>query len=117
MLWGYKELRHVLTSPLLKSRIVKEVYPGANVTSDADLTEAIKGAAQSYHHPQGTCSLGKVLDGNFRVKGLRGLRVVDASAFPYPPNVHMQAQVYAVAHMAARQIRAADHKRAGWEGQ
>jgi choline dehydrogenase len=113
VLWGYKALRQVLHSPLMAPLIIQEVYPGANVTSDQDLIKAIQGGAQSYHHPMGTCALGTVLDANFRVKDLQGLRVVDASTFPTPPNCHIQAEVYAVAHMAARQILEADRSE-GW---
>ncbi|KAK4495753.1 hypothetical protein PRZ48_013021 [Zasmidium cellare] len=78
MLWGYKAMRRVLSSHWLKPLIVKEIYPGSNVTSDEGLMEAIRGGAQSYHHPMGTVALGTVLDQEFRVKGLQGLRVVDA---------------------------------------
>ncbi|KAF2167950.1 GMC oxidoreductase [Zasmidium cellare ATCC 36951] len=111
ILWGYKALRRVLASDWLKPLIVKEIYPGSNVTSDEGLMQAIRGGAQSYHHPMGTVALGKVLDQDFRVKGLKGLRVVDASVFPKPPNCHPQADVYAVSHLAARLIREAD----GWD--
>ena len=110
VLWGYKAVRRVLASDWLKPLIVKEIYPGSNVTSDEGLMEAIRGGAQSYHHPMGTVALGTVLDKEFRVKGLQGLRVVDASVFPSPPNCHLQADVYAVSHLAARLIREAD----GW---
>ena len=87
---------------------MKDVYPGPNVNTDEELWKAIIGGAQSYHHPNGTVALGKVIDANFRVKGVQGLRVVDSSVFPYPPNCHPQADVYALAHVAARQIREAD---------
>ena len=108
ILYGFKRLRDVLASPLLAPLIVREIYPGSNVTSDEDILATMAKGAQSYHHPTGSCALGTVLDAGFRVKGIRGLRVVDASVFPYPTNVHQQAQVYAVAHLAGRQIAAAD---------
>lgn len=108
VLWGYKKLREVINSAKLKDIVVKEIFPGAKATTDAELMEAIRGGAQSYHHPMGTVALGTVLDANFRVKGVQGLRVVDSSVFPNPPNAHPQADVYAVSHLAARQIIAAD---------
>ncbi|KAK3674134.1 hypothetical protein LTR78_005981 [Recurvomyces mirabilis] len=108
ILYGFKRMRDVLASPLLSDLIVREIYPGSHVISDEDIKASIPRGAQSYHHPTGSCALGTVLDSGFRVKGVQGLRVVDASVFPYPTNVHQQAQVYAVAHMAARQIAAAD---------
>lgn len=103
-LWGYKKLREVLQSEKLKSVIVDEVYPGSNIQSDAALWKAIQHGAQSYHHPTGTIALGTVLDRDFRVRGLQGLRVVDSSIFPSPPNCHPQADVYALARVAAKQI-------------
>ena len=108
VLWGYKKLREVLQSEKLKGVTVREIYPGSNATTDAELMTAIRNGAQSYHHPMGTVALGKVLDVDFRVRGLQGIRVVDSSVFPNPPNCHPQADVYAIAHVAARQIKAAD---------
>ena len=111
ILYGYKKLRAVLQSPLLADVIVGEVFPGANVTTDVELMEAIKRSAQTFHHPLGTVSMGKVLDSDFRIRGLDGIRVVDSSTFPYPPVCHLQADVYAVAHMVARAIMEEDYSR------
>ena len=114
VIWGYRKLREVVAAPQLSKIVLNEIYPGEQAQSDEDLWKAIQGGAQSYHHPMGTCALGTVLDGNWRVRGLEGLRVVDASVFPTPPNCHPQADVYAVAHLAARQIAEADEH---WYGQ
>lgn len=108
VLWGYRKLREVLASPQMGDIVEKEIYPGSQAQSDADLWKAIQGGAQSYHHPIGTCALGTVVGADWRVRGLQGLRVVDASVFPTPPNCHPQTDVYAVAHLAARQIAEAD---------
>lgn len=108
MLYGYKKLREVLHSSQLQHVIVKEIYPGPQARTDEQLWAAIQGGAQSYHHPMGTVALGTVLDTNFRVKGLQGLRVVDASLLPNPTNVHLQDAVYAVAKVAASLIVQAD---------
>ncbi|KAL1967374.1 hypothetical protein VTN77DRAFT_3158 [Rasamsonia byssochlamydoides] len=80
----------------------------ANVTSDEDVWAAIQGASYSFRHPLGTVAIGKALDSNWRLKGLKGIRVVDSSTFPSPPTCHPQADVYALAHRAAQDIRAAD---------
>lgn len=52
-------------------------------------------------HASGTCSMGRVVDTEFRVRGVRGLRVVDASVLPVPLSAHIQAPLYAMAEQAA----------------
>lgn len=103
--WGYKKLRSIMESPDFDGVVKREVYPGSNVTSDADVMDALKAGSKSFHHVLGSVSLGKVLDKHFRVKGLEGLRVADSSSFPYPPTCHTQSDTYAVAHRVARMIR------------
>ena len=51
ILHGYKRMREVFSSPQLAPILVRELYPGTNVTSDADLMHAIAGASLSFHHP------------------------------------------------------------------
>lgn len=108
MLHGYKELRRIMQHPSLAKVIKSEIYPGANVTSDADLWKAIQDTAQTFHHPLGTVAFGKVLDASWRIKGLQGIRVIDSSTLPTPPTCHIQASVYAVAHRAAQDIKRDD---------
>lgn len=100
-LYGYKHLLSMMRSDTMRSVIVNEIYPGSNVTSDADIKAALMKAARSFRHPAGTCSLGKVLDRSFKVKGTQNLRVVDSSAIPRLPTCHLQAPVYALAEFAA----------------
>ena len=108
IVWSYKKLRQILASDALKSVVVQEFYPGANVTTDEDIWAAIQQQAYSFHHPLGSVALGKALDSNWRLKGLKGIRVVDSSTFPSPPTCHPQADVYAIAHRAAKDIQGAD---------
>ncbi|MCO5583938.1 hypothetical protein L7F22_037856 [Adiantum nelumboides] len=56
-------------------------------------------------------SLGGVVDGRFRVHGIDGLRVVDASVVPYALSSHLAAEVYALAEVAADLIKH-DHRSA-----
>jgi choline dehydrogenase len=49
----------------------------------------------------GSCAMGKVVDTNLRVKGLKNLRIVDASVLPIAIGAHTQASVYALAEHAA----------------
>lgn len=108
ILYAYKQLRSILESHELSQYEVTEIFPGANVTTDEQIWEAIQQSASSFHHPLGTVALGTVLDSNWRIKGLKGIRVVDSSALPTPPTCHPQADVYAIAHRAAQDILAAD---------
>ncbi|KAK4553123.1 hypothetical protein LTR86_009850 [Recurvomyces mirabilis] len=106
ILYGYKQLRKVVSDRNITPVLVRELYPGANVTSDADLWTAISGGAVSFHHPMGTVALGTVVEGKtWRIKGLDGIRVIDSSTFPYPPTCHPMATVYAYAWHAAQLIK------------
>jgi len=98
MLWGYKKVREVSTSAIMAPLVVRELFPGPNVTTDEQLWTAIQDSAQTFHHPVGTAALGKVVDGDWRIVGLEGIRVADTSTFPYLPTCHLQASVYAYAH-------------------
>ncbi|CEL10586.1 hypothetical protein ASPCAL13703 [Aspergillus calidoustus] len=105
-----KFARAVAHTPELTAFNPVELVPGADVSSDTDLEAYIRGAAESLFHPSGSCSVGKlenggVVDTEFRVHGVRGLRVVDASVFPMLPAAHIQSSVYAVAEKAAEAIK------------
>lgn len=108
IMWTYKKLREIMRGDEFKDIIIKDILPGGNVTADKDVWAAIQQNTYSFRHPHGTAALGTVLDSNWRVKGLKGLRVVDSSAFPGPPTCHPQATVYALAHRAAKDIQKED---------
>lgn len=96
----------VLETEAGKSFILSEVPPPGfsalnSTSSDEELDRRVGALADSGSHPTGTCAMGKVLDSNLRVKGTKGLRVVDASIFPSHITAHNQAAVYAVAEKAA----------------
>jgi len=78
-----------------------EVYPGSNWADIADQRDFIRRAANSFHHPIGTCRIGPVVDGSLRVKGITGLRVVDASVLPGIPQAMINAATTAVAERAS----------------
>ena len=63
-----------------------EIYPGPNVRDEAGLIDFIRHKAETVYHPVGTCRMGNdagaVLDPQLRVRGVEGLRVVDASVMP-----------------------------------
>ena len=85
-----------------------EIAPGPDVQSDADLGRFIRDRAWG-HHASGTCAIGPrgsgaVLDSDFRVHGVTGLRVVDASVFPRIPGIFIAAAVYMIGEKAAEVI-------------
>ncbi|MGL4963315.1 MAG: GMC family oxidoreductase [Inquilinus sp.] len=74
-----------------------EILPGPGVEADADLDAFLARAAMTHHHPVGTCSLGPVVDGSLRVRGIDGLFVVDASVIPSITSGPVNAAVVALA--------------------
>lgn len=83
-----------------------EQNPGADVQSDEDLAAYVKRVAWG-HHASCTVPIGAdddgmaALDSKFRVRGVQGLRVVDASVFPRIPGVFITAPIFIVAEKAA----------------
>lgn len=106
---GVKFVRS-LTAPLIaEGLIAEEVAPGKQVQSDDDLRDFVRHNAWG-HHASCTCPIGSdqdpmaVLDSNFRVRGIQGLRVVDASVFPKIPGFFIVSSIYIIAEKAADSI-------------
>jgi choline dehydrogenase len=104
-LYAYKRLLNIMRSEKLAPIVLSEVYPGSNVTTKDGILKAVQQSARSFHHPAGTASLGKVLDTEFRIPGIDGLRVIDSSAVPNLPTCHLQASIYALAEFAADMLK------------
>lgn len=123
-----KSARRFVTAPVWKDYIVAPV--GNMVTTDADLECLIRNESVLDSHPSGTASMSPlgaswgVVDPDLKVKGAKGLRIVDASIFvsvstamsrmkpddlsdiqPYLPAAHPQAAVYIAAEYAADLIK------------
>ena len=83
---GLKILRKILQAPALKSYVVEEVEPGAKVSTDEELLNFCRKRGSTVYHPTSTCRMGSdalaVVDQRLRVRGIEGLRVVDASIMP-----------------------------------
>ncbi|KAI1211224.1 putative GMC oxidoreductase [Annulohypoxylon truncatum] len=77
-------------------------------STDEYIDARIRAGFGTSFHPMGTAAMGKVVDSKLRVKGVRGLRVVDASVFPVAITGHLQVATYALAEQAA-EIIYADH--------
>lgn len=88
--------------------VVEEAEPGRQKTSDDALRQFVRDNAWG-HHACGTCKIGPeaeggVIDSRFRLHGLAGLRVVDASVFPKIPGYFLVSAVYMIAEKAADAI-------------
>ncbi|KAB2912265.1 MAG: dehydrogenase [Hyphomicrobiaceae bacterium] len=105
-----KVLRRVADQPPLRDLIVREVRPGRDVASDAELLEHARNTGHTCWHPIGTCRMGQdpdaIVDTELRVKGVAGLRVVDASVMPFLVASNTNIPVIALAEKAADMIAA-----------
>ncbi|MGZ8161277.1 MAG: GMC family oxidoreductase [Methylobacter sp.] len=109
MVEGVKFVRK-LTAPLLEQGLIaEEELPGKDVQSDQELRDYVRYHAWG-HHASCTCPIGSdndpmaVLDTNFKVRGIQGLRVVDASAFPLIPGFFIVSSIYMIGEKAADAI-------------
>jgi len=82
----FRKLRVISKEPSIAKYGLTEILPGPNVTSDEDLETYFRNTAETIYHPVGTCRMGNdataVVDPQLRVKGVTGLRVIDASIMP-----------------------------------
>lgn len=116
-LWGVvsavKQVRDFLggpnTSRETKSYHPKEIRPGTAVDSDAELADYVKANAWG-HHACGTAKMGPasdpyaVVDADFKVHGVNGLRIVDASVWPRIPGYFIATPTYMLSEKAADSI-------------
>jgi choline dehydrogenase len=101
---GMRLVRRLFATSPLKEKTVRELTPGAQVL-DEDLEESLRERVELIYHPVGTCRMGSgedaVLDPQLRVRGLEGIRVVDASVFPVIPGGNTNAPTVMVAERAS----------------
>ncbi len=97
--------RSILTQPAFDALRGEELAPGDHVQSDQEILDFVAREGESAYHPCCTCRMGTddlaVVDPEFRVHGLQGLRVVDASAMPEITNGNIYAPVLMMAEKAA----------------
>lgn len=114
MVAGIKMARKIFSSPHWTPHSVKELRPGPNRNTDAELAEYAKNGGASVFHPVGTCRMGadeaSVVDPRLRVRGVAGLRVIDASIMPTAPRGNTNIPTIMVAEKIAAGI--ADEARA-----
>ncbi|ESZ96436.1 hypothetical protein SBOR_3168 [Sclerotinia borealis F-4128] len=107
----FKRIRQIWDSVPAKSiKIGSEILPGLAVQTDEEILAYIQQNSAPMWHASATCAMGKagdtdaVVDSRGRVFGVDGLRVVDASIFPFALPGHPQASVYMIAEKIADDI-------------
>jgi 4-pyridoxate dehydrogenase len=108
---GISLFRELARRPEIKSFVAREIGPSSEVTTDAQLESYTRQTAVTAHHPSGTCKMGVesdpagVVDDKLRVRGVEGLRVIDASVFPDLVGGNINAPTIMIAERAADLIR------------
>jgi choline dehydrogenase len=109
---GLRMVRQFAAARPLARVCTSEFAPGAEASTDAELRAFIRQDLATLYHPVGSCAMGgdsrlaasrltSVLDPELRVRGVAGLRVVDASVMPTVPRGNTNAPVIAIAERAA----------------
>ncbi len=113
MLEGIRKGREILASKGFSEFQSTELSPGQDVQSDKALLEFIREKSETIYHPIGTCKMGAeddsmaVVNAKLQVRGVRGLRVVDASVMPNLIGGNTNAPTIMIAEKAADFIQQA----------
>ncbi len=108
-----KLTRNIVAAPALKKYKPEEFKPGLQYGTDEELAKAAGDIGTTIFHPIGTCKMGRaddamaVVDSQLRVRGVKGLRVVDASIMPTITSGNTNSPTIMIAEKAAELIRAA----------
>jgi len=108
MIAGVKMLRAIYQTPAFRPLWTDEIVPGAAVEDDAALLAAIRSGGGTVYHCVGTCRMGSdkqaVVTPDLKLRGIAGLRVVDASVMPEVTSANTNAPTYMIAEKAADMI-------------
>ncbi|MEU0154317.1 GMC family oxidoreductase [Micromonospora fulviviridis] len=106
---AFRRMRELFAIGPIAKRIAAETLPGPAVQTDEEIIEAARTHGYCGYHAIGTCAMGAddehVVDPQLRVRGVTGLRVVDASVLPVMVSGWTSAPVTALAWRAADLIR------------
>jgi len=107
---GLRLCRELIRQPALADVLAEEKAPGPAAISDEALAQYARAAGASAYHPVGTCAMGNdarhsVVDGELRVHGIEGLRVIDASVMPRIVSANTHAPTVMIAERAADLIK------------
>ena len=107
---GVKITREIMAQPAFDEFRGLEMHPGAGRSSDADIDQFVRERSETCYHPCGTCKMGTdtdthaVVDTQLRVRGIEGLRVVDASVMPTVVSGNLNGPTIMIAEKAADMI-------------
>ncbi|TNE36798.1 MAG: choline dehydrogenase [Alphaproteobacteria bacterium] len=105
---GVKIAREIYQQEAFEVYRGPELMPGADVRTDAEIDAWIRRSAETIYHPVGTCKMGNddmaVVDGELKVRGVEGLRVVDASVMPTLVGGNTNAPTIMIAEKASDMI-------------
>jgi len=106
---GIRITREIMRQPALDRYRGRELNPGAELTTDAQLDAFVRERAETAFHPSCSCKMGyddmAVVDNEGRVHGMQGLRVVDASIMPRITTGNLNAPTIMLAEKIADRIR------------
>ena len=104
-----RNMREFFATEPMAGMIERERLPGKDVQSDSELDAYMRASIGVAHHACGTCAMGggseAVVDAQLRVRGLEGLRVIDASIMPTVAGGHTNAVAVMIAEKGADLIR------------
>jgi len=104
--------RNIMQSNAMKDHIAEEMLPDPKATTDEEVLEQARNIANTIYHPTSTCRMGaddrSVLDPRLNVRGVEGLRVVDASVMPEIVSGNTNAPTIMIAEKAADMILGKD---------
>jgi choline dehydrogenase len=114
MLAGLRVTRTVASANAFAKYRGRELCPGLDAKDDKALRAHIAKYTETLYHPAGTCKMGNdataVVDAELRVRGVDGLRVVDASVMPIVPGGNTNAPTIMIAEKAADMIKSGSQK-------
>jgi choline dehydrogenase-like flavoprotein len=107
---GIKWMDKIANQPVLKKSLGERVLPpqNASIETEEERMEYVRNHISTQYHTIGTCSMGEVVDDRLKVKGVNGLRVIDASTFPGHVSGNIMASTYAVGEKGADLIKEDD---------
>ncbi len=109
ILAGISHARRIFAQPAFAPHAATEIVPGPDVRSESEVSDYVRNFGTTIYHPVGTCRMGEdpmaVVDSRLRVRGLSGLRVIDASVMPLVTTGNTNAPTIMIADKGASMIK------------